>query len=147
MADRRSTAPHIDVRVPIGATLVGTRVHGPAAAPADEATKPAPDKPRPPLSALWTLKPYILRQRHMLAWAALAMVGSAAAMLLLPIAVRRMIDQGFSGSDSAIINSSFLFLIALGASIAVASSARFYCVNCWESGWLPTCARTSLSIW
>ncbi len=87
------------------------------------------EKVRPPLSALWTLKPYILRQRHMLAWAALAMLGSAAAMLLLPIAVRRMIDQGFSGGDSAIINSSFLFLIALGASIAVASSARFYCVN------------------
>ncbi len=65
----------------------------------------------------------------MLTWAALAMLGSAAAMLLLPIAIRRMIDQGFSGSDSAIINSSFLFLIALGASIAVASSARFYCVN------------------
>jgi ATP-binding cassette, subfamily B, bacterial len=89
----------------------------------------APAKERPPLNVLLTLKPYILRQKAMLAWAGCAMLCSAAAMLLLPIAVRRMIDYGFSGSDGAAINSSFMLLIGLGAAVAVASSARFYCVN------------------
>ena len=84
---------------------------------------------RPPLSALLTLKPYILRQRTMLAVAALAMLASALAMLATPVAVRRMIDQGFTGSDGAVINSSFILLIGLGCVLALASSARFYSVN------------------
>ncbi len=86
-------------------------------------------QPRPPLSALLTLKPYIARQTRMLTFAAIAMVVSALAMLMMPIAVRRMIDQGFSGSDGAHLNTAFLLLIGLGAVLAVASSARFYTVN------------------
>ena len=65
----------------------------------------------------------------MLAFAALAMLASAMAMLAIPTAVRRMIDHGFSGSDGSEINSAFVLLIALGAAVAVASSARFYSVN------------------
>ena len=65
----------------------------------------------------------------MLGWAAVAMLVSALVMLAVPVAVRRMIDHGFSGSDGAVINSSFLLLIGLGATLAVASSARFFCVN------------------
>ena len=94
-----------------------------------EASGAEPPKSRPPLIALVTLKPYILRQKRMLAFAALAMLASAMAMLAIPTAVRRMIDHGFSGSDSAEINGAFVVLIALGAAVAMASSARFYCVN------------------
>ncbi len=65
----------------------------------------------------------------MLALAAAAMAGSALAMLATPVAVRRMIDQGFSGSDAANINQAFIMLIGLGCVLALASSARFYSVN------------------
>ena len=65
----------------------------------------------------------------MLAFAACAMVVSAVTMLATPVAVRRMIDHGFSGSDGAAINASFLTLIGLGSILALASAARFYSVN------------------
>ncbi len=95
------------------------------------------------LSALLTLKPYILRQKRMVAFAALAMVVSALAMLATPVAVRRMIDQGFAGSDGTVINSSFLLLIGLGAVLAVASASRFYCVN-WLGERVVADLRTDL---
>jgi ATP-binding cassette, subfamily B, bacterial len=105
-------------------------------------TQAAPKK-RPPLSALLTLKPYIFRQKRMLAIAAVAMAVSALVMLMVPIAVRRMIDLGFSGGDGAVINSSFLQLIALGCGLAVASSARFFTVN-WLGERVVADLRTDL---
>jgi ATP-binding cassette subfamily B protein len=65
----------------------------------------------------------------MLALAGLAMVVSALAMLSVPLAVRRMIDFGFSGSDGGFIDRYFAVLVLIGAVLAVASAARFYCVN------------------
>ena len=59
----------------------------------------------------------------------IALVVSALAMLSVPMAVRRMIDKGFGGNDSALINNYFLTLIGIGLIIAIASPARFYFVN------------------
>ena len=133
MADRRTiTAPLPDTSRPQRASIrpksdpkpVGATSPSPSATASND--QPAP---RAPLGALLTLKPYILRQRFMLAAAAVAMTVSALAMLATPVAVRRMIDQGFSGSDGAVINSSFILLIGLGCVLALASAGRFYCVN------------------
>ena len=127
MTDNRSFVAHAAQ----SGAKVGTAETGALSSLQSDAinSKPLLTPKRPPLGALLALKPYILRQRGMLALAALAMVASALAMLATPVAVRRMIDQGFTGSDGAVINSSFLMLIGLGAVLAVASSARFYCVN------------------
>ena len=124
MADRRSPiAPRTAVlTVDEAAPAVAASA---ASGFADDGAK----KPRPSLGALLTLKPYIVRQPWMLAMAALAMIASALAMLATPVAVRQMIDHGFSSSDGAEINRSFLLLIGLGSLLALASSARFYCVN------------------
>jgi ATP-binding cassette subfamily B protein len=91
----------------------------------------AEDAPQPRLSLkpLLTLKPLILAHKGPL-WAAIvALVISALAMLSVPLAVRRMIDKGFGGNDSALINNYFLTLIGIGLIIAIASPARFYFVN------------------
>ncbi len=87
------------------------------------------DKKRRSLRPLLTLKPLILKYKGMLAAAAVAMVVSAMAMLAVPMAVRRMIDNGFGASDASMINSYFLTLIGIGVVIALASPARIYCVN------------------
>jgi ATP-binding cassette subfamily B protein len=58
-----------------------------------------------------------------------ALVVSALAMLAVPVAVRRMIDLGFSAKDSAFIDQYFLALIVIGAVLALASASRFYFVN------------------
>ncbi len=92
---------------------------------AEEAAKPARKSLRP----LLTLKPLVLRHPLMLAGAFLALVLSSGAMLTVPTAVRRMIDQGFSSADSAYINRTFLALILIGFVLALATAARFYFVN------------------
>ena len=84
---------------------------------------------RQALRPLLALKPYIFKYRGMLAAAGIAMIVSALAMLAVPLAFRRMIDFGFTVSDGGFIDRYFAMLIAIGVVVAVASSARFYCVN------------------
>ena len=90
---------------------------------ADEAKRSRSLKP------LLTLKPHLLRYKGMLLLAAIALVASALAMLAVPVAVRGMIDQGFAGSSGAHIDRAFATLIGIGLCLALASSARFFCVN------------------
>ncbi len=81
------------------------------------------------LRPLIALKPYILRYPGILALAGVAMVASALAMLSVPLAVRRMIDFGFSASDGGFIDRYFAVLVLIGVVLAAASAARFYFVN------------------
>ncbi|MEO1281351.1 MAG: ABC transporter transmembrane domain-containing protein [Pseudomonadota bacterium] len=81
------------------------------------------------LKPLLELKPYLLRYKAALGFAGLALVMSAAATLAVPIAVRRVIDNGFSADNGALIDQYFTVLILIGGVLALASSARFYFVN------------------
>ncbi|MBK5198773.1 MAG: ATP-binding cassette domain-containing protein [Methyloceanibacter sp.] len=81
------------------------------------------------LGPLLALKPYLLRHRRMLGAAFLALLVSAAATLAVPLAVRRMIDLGFSGIEPDLIDKYFATLAGIGLILALASAARFYCVN------------------
>lgn len=65
----------------------------------------------------------------MLAAALLALIVAATATLTVPLAVRRMIDLGFSGIDPDLIDKYFFTLIGIGIILALASAVRFYCVN------------------
>ena len=86
-------------------------------------------KPRRSLRPLLGLKPYVLKHPGMLALAAVSLLIAAAAMLALPIAVRRVIDFGFSEADAAFIDRYFSMLMLIGVVLAAASAARFYFVN------------------
>ncbi|MGF1650390.1 MAG: ABC transporter transmembrane domain-containing protein [Hyphomicrobiaceae bacterium] len=81
------------------------------------------------LKPLRQLLPYLLANRAILVVGAIALVVSAAVMLLVPLAVRRIIDHGFVASAEGLIDSYFLMLMAMGAVLAVSSSARAFCVN------------------
>jgi ATP-binding cassette, subfamily B, bacterial len=85
--------------------------------------------PRPSLKPLLALKPYLARHKGMLGGALLALLVSAAATLAIPLAVRRMIDLGFSGIEPDLIDKYFATLVGVGLILALASAARFYCVN------------------
>lgn len=63
------------------------------------------------LKPLLKLKPYLLRYKQALAFAGLALVMSAVATLAVPIAVRRVIDHGFTGENGALIDQYFMVLI------------------------------------
>jgi ATP-binding cassette subfamily B protein len=76
------------------------------------------------LSALW---PFVRRHRRLLVAWLLALACSSSATLSLPVAFRRMIDQGFS--NGANIDRAFLFLFGVAAVLALATAARFYFVS------------------
>ncbi len=84
---------------------------------------------RQSLKPLMGLKPFVLRHPWVLAGAAAALVISALAMLSVPLAVRRMIDHGFVGTNGTLIGQYFAMLIVIGLILALASSLRFYFVN------------------
>ncbi|MEE8099779.1 MAG: ABC transporter transmembrane domain-containing protein, partial [Hyphomicrobium sp.] len=87
------------------------------------------EKRRVSLRPLLALKPYLLKYPGMIALAGIALVVSALAMLVVPLAVRRMIDLGFGSHDDVFIDRYFAMLVVIGLVLAVASAARFYFVN------------------
>ena len=59
----------------------------------------------------------------------MALVIAAVTTLLVPIAVRRMIDFGFSRESANLIDSYFAVMIVIVAVLALASASRFYLVT------------------
>ncbi|MEL6968099.1 MAG: ABC transporter transmembrane domain-containing protein [Pseudomonadota bacterium] len=80
------------------------------------------------LAPLSSLFPYVLRYRGHLAGALIFLIVAAGATLMLPIAVRRMVDEGFVNANSELVNSYFYALFGLAALLALSSSARYYFV-------------------
>jgi ATP-binding cassette subfamily B protein len=81
-----------------------------------------------PLGALVPLLSYVAHYKGRLAAALAALSVASAATLTVPLAVRRMIDHGFSESSAGLIDSYFAAMIAIVAVLACASAARYYCV-------------------
>nr|WP_277929933.1 ABC transporter transmembrane domain-containing protein [Lysobacter sp. M15] len=76
------------------------------------------------MRALW---PFVMRQRALFGAWLVALAAASAATLSLPLAVRQMIDRGFSSGDNIDRAFGLLFLVALA--LALASAARFYFVS------------------
>jgi ATP-binding cassette, subfamily B, bacterial len=81
------------------------------------------------LSPLIALFPYVLRYRGHVVAALLALLVAAGATLAVPIAVRRMIDFGFSADRVGLIDRYFSAMIAVAAILAGASALRYYVVT------------------
>jgi len=110
LEDRQDVTP--DQPGPAIATLVG------------EAPLPSQRRLRP----LVALAPYVARYRGRAFLALIALTVAAITTLLVPVAVRRMIDFGFTPEGIALINSYFSVMIAVVAVLALASASRFYLV-------------------
>ncbi|MEW6640717.1 MAG: ABC transporter transmembrane domain-containing protein [Pseudomonadota bacterium] len=80
------------------------------------------------LRPLLALAPYVARYRGQALAALVALIVASLATLAVPIAVRRMIDLGFSPSGVALINSYFGVMIGVVAVLALASASRYYLV-------------------
>ncbi len=80
------------------------------------------------LKPLALLRPYVLRHGKVAFVALLALLLASAATLVLPFAVREMVDRGFSPENHGLINIYFGGLFAAGAVLAGASATRFFCV-------------------
>jgi ATP-binding cassette subfamily B protein len=93
------------------------------------AQAPVPPARKARLKPLLALVPYIGRYRGRAIAACGALVLAALATLAVPIAVRRMVDFGFSREGASLIDSYFSVMIAVAAVLAFASALRFYLVT------------------
>jgi ATP-binding cassette, subfamily B, bacterial len=87
-----------------------------------------PAKSRARLRPLLALAPYVARYRGRALLALVALTVAALTTLLVPVAVRRLIDFGFTPRGIALINNYFSVMIAVVAVLAFASASRFYLV-------------------
>jgi ATP-binding cassette, subfamily B, bacterial len=99
-----------------------------AVLPLDAQLTHAPAIGGPRLRPLLALAPYVGRYRGRAVLALIALTIAAITTLVVPVAVRRMIDFGFSAEGIAMINRYFSVMIAVVAVLAAASAARFYLV-------------------
>ena len=81
------------------------------------------------LRALAVMLPYVARYKGRALAALVALVAAALATLAMPLAIRRMIDVGFSSSNAGFVNRTFMALIVLAGILALASSGRYYLVT------------------
>ncbi len=96
--------------------------------PASPAAPDAVPSRRLRLKPLRSLLPYVERYRgHALA-ALCALLVAALTTLAVPLAVRRMIDFGFTREGLNLIDSYFAVMIAVAGLLAVASAVRYYLV-------------------
>ena len=98
-----------------------------AASPTHEAGEES-GLPKGRLRPLVALAPYVARYRGRAFLALISLTIAALTTLLVPVAVRRMIDFGFTPDGIALINSYFSVMIAVVAVLALASASRYYLV-------------------
>ena len=94
----------------------------------DDSPAPAPARAGR-LRPLRLLTPYLHRYPWQVSAALLALLAAAITTLIVPIAIRRMIDFGFSQQSANLIDSYFAVMIAVAAVLAAASAARFFFVT------------------
>ena len=97
-----------------------------AAAAADA---PTTSQRRLRVRPLLALIPFVMRYRAQVIGALVALLVAALATLAVPLAVRRMIDFGFSAERIGLINQYFAVMIAVAAVLAAASASRYYLVT------------------
>ena len=91
--------------------------------------KPAADRSKRRIGTLRQLWPF-LRPHRALAIGWLVFLGlSSASTLVLPMAVRHMIDAGFGHASAAAINATFLGLFGVALVMAFATAARYFCIT------------------
>ncbi len=101
----------------------------PNKADASEAKAPdAKSKDRVSLAALKPLLPFATRYKGRLAAALVALIVASGATLVIPMAVRRMIDYGFTADGAGLIDRYFGMMIVVVGVLAAASATRYYLV-------------------
>ena len=84
--------------------------------------------PRQSLKALKPLLPYAFKHKAWILGALAALTAASGATLAVPLAVRRMIDFGFSTDSAGIINTYFIAMAAVVGVLAAASATRYFLV-------------------
>ena len=87
-----------------------------------------PEPGRKSLKPLARLTPFLARYKPQIAKALIALAVASGSTLAVPIAVRRIIDHGFTASNATLVNQYFSVMIAVVLLLALSSAIRFYYV-------------------
>jgi ATP-binding cassette subfamily B protein len=86
-------------------------------------------KPARRIGALRELWPFIKPHKALAFGWLLFLAMSSGASLVLPMAFRHIIDQGFGNSSLAVINETFLAMFGVALVLAFATAARYFCIT------------------
>ncbi len=78
---------------------------------------------------LTRMLPFLFRYRSKIVFAVISLLFASLASLAIPIAVRRVLDQGFSTGNAVLINQYFGMMLVIVAILAASSACRFYFVS------------------
>ncbi len=81
------------------------------------------------LRPLSRLLPFLFQYRLQICFALVFLITAAAATLVVPVAVRRVIDHGFSGENAGFVDQYFSVMLFVVAVLAISSAGRYYCVT------------------
>ncbi len=81
------------------------------------------------LQPLLQLVPFVTRYKGRVLCAFIALLFASIATLAVPLALRRIVDLGFSAENIDFIDNYFAMMVVIAAVLALASSARFYFVT------------------
>jgi ATP-binding cassette subfamily B protein len=92
---------------------------------------PSTDKPRSVrrVGALRRLWPFIKPHRALAVGWLIFLGLSSGASLVLPMAFRHIIDQGFGHSSLGVINATFIALFGVALVLAFTTAARYFCIT------------------
>ena len=85
--------------------------------------------PRPKITSLRLLLPYLAAYRWRCAAAGVALVAAVLLVLGVGQGLRRLVDQGFAQGSAAHLNATALLMFGVVACLALATAARFYLVT------------------
>ncbi len=81
------------------------------------------------LRPLARLLPMLLPYRFQIICASIFLTLAAVSTLVVPVAVRRVIDNGFSGENAAFVDQYFSVMMLVVAILAISSAGRYYFVT------------------
>lgn len=87
------------------------------------------NKKRRSLAPLRMLLPYVFREKGLVVAALISLLAASAATLTVPVALRRVVGNGFSGENIETIDYYFIAMIGVVAVLAIASAGRYYFVT------------------
>ncbi|MDP2151774.1 ABC transporter transmembrane domain-containing protein [Parvibaculum sp.] len=86
-------------------------------------------KPAKAVRPILRLMPFLARYRVMVGLAFVSLVFATLATLAIPMAGRRLIDNGFSRENAVFIDQYFIALVLVALILGVASASRFFFVS------------------
>jgi len=89
----------------------------------------AVERPKGRIGGLKRILPYLAPYRAAIAGALAALVVAASSVLVMGAGLRRLVDQGFSTGDAALLDHALIALFVVIAVLSAATYGRFYLVS------------------